>query len=166
MGNLQMLLRQHIGAPCKPVVAVGDKVAKGTLIAEPAGLGANIFASVYGTVTEITEEAIIIEPDAEQKEEFVKIPEGSKLDMVKAAGVVGMGGAGFPTGVKLGTDLQGGYILVNAAECEPGLRHNIQQLEDDCAKVIRGVKHCMEISNASKAIFAIKKKNEKSRSKI
>ena len=39
--------------------------------------------------------------------------------MVKAAGVVGMGGAGFPTGVKLGTDLQGGYILVNAAECEP-----------------------------------------------
>ena len=42
MGNLQMLLRQHIGAPCKPVVAVGDKVAKGTLIAEPAGLGANI----------------------------------------------------------------------------------------------------------------------------
>ena len=79
--------------------------------------------------------------------------------MVKAAGVVGMGGAGFPTGVKLGTDLQGGYILVNAAECEPGLRHNIQQLEDDCAKVIRGVKHCMEISNASKAIFLLNCKN-------
>ena len=161
MGNLQMLLRQHIGAPCKPVVAVGDKVAKGTLIAEPAGLGANIFASVYGTVTEITEEAIIIEPDAEQKEEFVKIPEGSKLDMVKAAGIVGMGGAGFPTGVKLGTDLNGGYILINAAECEPGLKHNIAQIEAETEKVLRGVKYCMEISNAAKAIFAIKKKNEK-----
>lgn len=161
MGNLQMLLRQHIGAPCKPVVAVGDKVAKGTLIAEPAGLGANIFASVYGTVTEITEEAIMIEPDAEQKEEFVKIPEGSKFDMVKAAGIVGMGGAGFPTGVKLGTDLNGGYILINAAECEPGLKHNIAQIEAETEKVLRGVKYCMEISNAAKAIFAIKKKNEK-----
>ncbi len=161
MGNLQMLLRQHIGAPCKPVVAVGDKVAKGTLIAEPAGLGANIFASVYGTVTEITEEAIIIEPDAEQKEEFVKIPEGSKLDMVKAAGIVGMGGAGFPTGVKLGTDLNGGYILINAAECEPGLKHNIAQIEAETEKVLRGVKYCMEITHADKAIFAIKKKNQK-----
>ena len=81
--------------------------------------------------------------------------------MVKAAGVVGMGGAGFPTGVKLGTDLEGGYILINAAECEPGLRHNIQQIEEECDKVIRGVKYSMEISNAAKAIFAIKKKNTK-----
>ena len=161
MANLQILLRQHVGAPCAPVVKAGDRVEKGTLIATPTGLGANIFSSAYGVVEDVLEDRIIIKPDEEQKDEYVKIPEGSKLDMVKAAGVVGMGGAGFPTGVKLGTDLQGGYILVNAAECEPGLRHNIQQLEDDCAKVIRGVKHCMEISNASKAIFAIKKKNEK-----
>ena len=81
--------------------------------------------------------------------------------MVKAAGVVGMGGAGFPTGVKLGTNLEGGYILINAAECEPGLKHNIMQIENESDKVIRGVKYCMEISNAAKAIFAIKKKNEK-----
>lgn len=57
--------------------------------------------------------------------------------------------------------MDGGYILVNAAECEPGLCHNIRQIEEECDKVIRGVKHTMEISNASKAIFAIKKKNEK-----
>lgn len=161
MGNVQILLRQHIGAPCAAIVKAGDTVKKGTLIAIPTGLGANIFSSVYGVVEDVKEDRIIIKPDAKQPEEFEKIEEGSKLEMVKAAGVVGMGGAGFPTGVKLGTDLQGGYILINAAECEPGLRHNIQQLEEDCEKVIRGVKHCMEISNAAKAIFAIKKKNEK-----
>lgn len=161
MGNVQILLRQHVGAPCGAIVAAGDKVEKGTLIATPAGLGANIFSSVYGVVEEVLEDRIVIKPDEEQKEEFVPIAEGSKLEMVKAAGVVGMGGAGFPTGVKIGTDLDGGYILVNAAECEPGLCHNIRQIEEECDKVIRGVKHTMEISNASKAIFAIKKKNEK-----
>lgn len=161
MGNLQILLRQHVGAPCEAVVKAGDKVKKGTLIATPTGLGANIFASVYGEVVEVTEDRIIIKPDAEQKDEFEPIAEGTKLDMVKAAGIVGMGGAGFPTGVKIGTDLKGGYVLINAAECEPGLRHNIQQIENDCEKVIRGVKYTMEISNAGKAIFAIKKKNEK-----
>ena len=161
MGNIQILLRQHVGAPCAAIVAAGDRGEKGTLIATPTGLGANIFSSVYGVVEEVLEDRIVIKPDEEQKEEFVPIAEGSKLDMVKAAGIVGMGGAGFPTGVKIGADLEGGYILINAAECEPGLRHNIQQLEEECDKVIRGVKYTMEISNAGKAIFAIKKKNEK-----
>ena len=85
------------------------------------------------------EDRIVIKPDEEQKDEFVPIKEGSKLEMVKEAGIVGMGGAGFPTGVKIGTDLHGGYILVNAAECEPGLRHNIQQIEektDDVKKAL------------------------------
>ena len=161
MGNIQILLRQHVGAPCAAIVKAGDAVKKGTLIATPTGLGANIFSSVYGVVEEVTDDRIIIKPDEEQKDEFVPIEEGSKLDMVKAAGVVGMGGAGFPTGVKLGTNLEGGYILINAAECEPGLKHNIMQIENESDKVIRGVKYCMEISNAAKAIFAIKKKNEK-----
>ncbi len=161
MGNIQILLRQHVGAPCAAIVAAGDKVEKGTLIATPTGLGANIFSSVYGVVEEVMEDRIVIKPDEEQKDTFVPIAEGSKLDMVKAAGIVGMGGAGFPTGVKIGADLEGGYVLINAAECEPGLRHNIQQIEEECDKIVRGVKHTMEISNAGKAIFAIKKKNEK-----
>lgn len=186
MGNVQILLRQHVGAPCAPVVKVGDEVKKGTLIAEPTGLGANIFASVYGKVAEITEDRIIIEPAADQPDEFVPInvPEGaSKLDMVKAAGIVGMGGAGFPTGVKLSIDLSTtemgeldaeinpelpadfkldhSYILINAAECEPGLEHNIRQIEEQCDKVITGIKYSMEITKADKAIIAIKKKNQK-----
>ncbi len=188
MGNVQILLRQHVGAPCAPCVEVGADVKKGTLIATPTGLGANIFSSVYGKVVEIKDDRIVIEPAAEQPDEFVPIdvPEdASKLDMVKAAGIVGMGGAGFPTGVKLSIDLaetpmgeidpeinpelpadfkldcERGYILINAAECEPGLEHNIRQIEEQTDKVIRGVKYCMEITNADKAIFAIKKKNQK-----
>ena len=186
MGNVQILLRQHVGAPCAAIVKAGDRVEKGTLIATPTGLGANIFASVYGVVEEVAEDRIIIKPDEEQKDEFVpiKVEEGaSKLDMVKAAGVVGMGGAGFPTAIKLNINLaetpmaeldkeinpelpadfnlEHGYILVNAAECEPGLVHNIRQIENECDKVIRGVKYAMEITHADKAIFAIKKKNDK-----
>ena len=164
MGNVQILLRQHVGAPCAAIVKAGDEVKKGTLIATPTGLGANIFSSVYGVVEEVLEDRIVIKPDEEQKDEFVPIDvaeDASKLDMVKAAGIVGMGGAGFPTGIKLGTDLNGGYVLVNAAECEPGLKHNVIQLEEDTDATIRGLKYCMEICNAAKGIIAIKKKNEK-----
>ena len=184
MEKVQLLLRQHVGAPCAPCVAVGDKVKKGTLIATPTGLGANIFSSVYGEVSEILEDRIVIKADAEQPDEIVPIdvPEdASKLDMIKAAGIVGMGGAGFPTGIKLNIDLsateQGefredinpelpkdfklehSYILINDSECEPGLAHNIKQTIEQTDKVIRGVKYCMEITKADKAIFAIKKKN-------
>lgn len=191
MGNVQMLLRQHVGAPCAPCVEVGAEVKKGTLIATPTGLGANIFSSVYGKVTEITEDRIIIEPDAEQPDEFIPVTESvegitdesSKLDLVKAAGIVGMGGAGFPTGVKLNINLEEtpmgeldpeinpelpkdfkldcGYILVNAAECEPGLEHNTKQIEEQSDKLIRGIKYSMEITHAKKAIIAIKKKHHK-----
>ena len=184
MEKVQLLLRQHVGAPCAPCVAVGDKVKKGTLIATPTGLGANIFSSVYGEVSEILEDRIVIKADAEQPDEFVPIdvPDvASKLDMIKAAGILGMGGAGFPTGIKLNIDLsateQGefredinpelpkdfklehSYILINDSECEPGLAHNIKQTIEQTDKVIRGVKYCMEITKADKAIFAIKKKN-------
>lgn len=191
MGNVQMLLRQHVGAPCAPCVEVGAEVKKGTLIATPTGLGANIFSSVYGKVTEITDDRIIIEPAAEQPDEFIPVTESvegiteesSKLDLVKAAGIVGMGGAGFPTGVKLNINLEEtpmgeldpeinpelpkdfkldcGYILVNAAECEPGLEHNTRQIEEQSDKLIRGIKYSMEITHAKKAIIAIKKKHHK-----
>lgn len=161
MGNLQILLKQHIGGPCEAIVKAGDRVEKGTLIAAPAGLGANIFSSAYGVVEAVKEDRIIITPDAEQKEAFLPIKEGTKLEMVKEAGIVGMGGAGFPTGVKLGTDLKGGYILVNAVECEPGLYHNVRQMEENIEMTVRGLKYCMEISNAAKGVFAIKAKNTK-----
>ena len=75
MGNVQILLRQHVGAPCAAIVQAGDEVKKGTKIATPTGLGANIFSSVYGVVEEVLEDRIVIRPDEEQKEEFV--PDGA-----------------------------------------------------------------------------------------
>ena len=159
MGLQKILLRQHVGAPTEPVVKIGDKVKKGTLISKPTGLGANIFSSVYGKVVEITDDAIIIEKDENQPEEFVKLEGDDKLQLIKDAGVVGMGGAGFPTAVKLGTKVK--YILVNAAECEPLLHHNIDQIVDNTDMTIRGLKYVMEICGAEKGIFAIKAKNEK-----
>ena len=161
MGRVHILLKQHVGAPCKAVTEPGADVQRGTLIAVPDGLGANIFSSVCGVVESVTDTEIVIRKKEEQSESYVKIPEGTKAEMVAYAGITGMGGAGFPTAVKLSADLHGGYILVNAAECEPGLCHNIRQIEEQCDKIIRGVKYCMELTNASKAIFAIKKKNEK-----
>ena len=159
MGLQKILLRQHVGAPCEAIVKVGDRVKKGSLIAKPTGLGANIFSSVYGEVKEITEDAIIIEKDEDQPEEFVELEGEDKLQLIKDAGVVGMGGAGFPTAIKLGTKVK--YILVNAAECEPLLHHNVDQMVDNTELTIRGLKYVMEICQAEKGIFALKAKNKK-----
>ena len=159
MGLQKILLRQHVGAPCEAIVKVGDRVKKGSLIAKPTGLGANIFSSVYGEVKEITEDAIIIEKDEDQPEEFVELEGEDKLQLIKDAGIVGMGGAGFPTAIKLGTKVK--YILVNAAECEPLLHHNVDQMVDNTELTIRGLKYVMEICQAEKGIFAIKAKNQK-----
>lgn len=155
----KILLRQHVGAPCEAIVKVGDRVQKGSLIAKPTGLGANIFSSVYGSVREITEDAIIIEKDESQPEEFLKLEGEDKLQLIKNAGVVGMGGAGFPTSIKLGSKVK--YILVNAAECEPLLHHNVDQMVDNTEMTIKGLKYVMEICQAEKGIFAIKAKNQK-----
>ena len=158
MGLQKILLRQHVGTPTEPVVKIGDKVQKGTLISKPTGLGANIFSSVYGTVKEITEEMIVIEKDDNQPDEFVKLEGEDKLQLVKDSGIVGMGGAGFPTGVKLGTKVK--YILVNAAECEPLLHHNVDQMVDNTEMTVRGLKYVMEICEAEKGVFALKAKNK------
>lgn len=155
----KILLRQHVGAPCEAIVKAGDRVKKGSLIAKPTGLGANIFSSVYGEVKEITEDAIIIEKDEDQPKEFVELEGEDKLQLIKDAGVVGMGGAGFPTAIKLGTKVK--YILVNAAECEPLLHHNVDQMVDNTELTIRGLKYVMEICQAEKGIFALKAKNQK-----
>ena len=94
MRKIKLLLKQHVGAPCAAIVKPGDKVEKGTLVATPTGLGANIFSSVYGTVEEVTDQAIVIQPDDEQPDKYIPIKKSdSKLEMVKEAGIVGMGGA-------------------------------------------------------------------------
>lgn len=164
MEGIQILLKQHIGAPCIPCVQAGERVKKGTLVAVPQGLGANIFSSVYGQVEAVEADRIRILPDETQPEAYEPIPlpeTASPLELITYAGIVGMGGAGFPTGVKLNAKLKDGWVLVNAAECEPGLEHNIRQMEERGAKTLRGIRLCMEITGAKKAVIAIKRKHAK-----
>lgn len=162
MRNIHLLLRQHVGAPCTPVVRVGEAVRRGSLAAVPAGLGANIFSSVDGVVEEILEDRIVIKPYEVQSGDYIKLPKGNMLETVKAAGIVGMGGAGFPAAVKFDVKWDNeGYVIINASECEPGLKHNIDQLEREADKIVRGAEYIMEISGAAEGIIAVKKKNRK-----
>lgn len=158
--NYTILLKQHIGAPCKAVVSKGDTIKRGSLIAEPQGLGAAIHSPFSGTVSDITETTILIDAKEEQPTQFVPLSTGTEKEKIQAAGIVGMGGAGFPTFVKLDIDLGGGSILVNAAECEPLLHHNIEQLETSTELTLKGLKAVMKLCNAKKGIFAIKAKNK------
>lgn len=159
--NYRLLLKQSIGVAAAPLVKKGQSVKKGTLLAQPEGLGVPLHASVSGTVSEITETYIDIDADDVQTADFEPIPQLDNVaDMVKAAGICGMGGAGFPTYVKLGTDLKGGTLIVNAVECEPLLKHNIKQIIADPDKIYRGMLICMKATNAGRGLFAVKAKNE------
>lgn len=160
--KVSILLQQHVGGPCIPIVKINDMVKKGQLIAEPNGLGSNIHASVYGKVESIEKDRIIIEPSKEQPDEYVKIKNSDNyLELIKEAGVVGAGGAGFPTHVKLKTNLDGGCVIANAAECEPTLNHNMEMIRKEPEYVIKGLKYVMKITNARKGYIAIKPKHKR-----
>ena len=137
-GDLAYLVSQHIGAPAKPVVSAGDTVLRGQLLAEAGGfVSAPIFSSVSGTVKKIEKrrtatgdmmDAIIVENDGEYKEvefdeveDYTVLSNEEILQKVKDAGIVGMGGAGFPTHVKLAPKEPDkiDYIIENCAGCEP-----------------------------------------------
>lgn len=160
--QLMIPLKQHVGVPAKPIVSVGDVVKRGELIALPQGLGANIHASHAGTIREISAEFIKLLADENQPDEFVKLQKTDhKLELIKEAGIVGAGGAGFPTHVKLDVDLTGGYVVANGAECEPLLAHNLYLMENQPQVIIRGLKHIKEITQASKGLIALKSKYKK-----
>ncbi|TEB06077.1 Electron transport complex protein RnfC [Pelotomaculum schinkii] len=158
----KILLQQHLGAPDSPLVKIGDRVERGALIAEPVRLGANIHASVSGTVIDVNEKEIVVEADEVQPDTFQPIPASDSIvEMIKAAGIVGMGGAGFPTHVKMDIDIKGGVVIANGAECEPLLAHNIKQIQENPAVVYRGLIYAMRATNAARGIIAIKSKNTK-----
>ncbi|QEH61397.1 proline reductase-associated electron transfer protein PrdC [Spiroplasma chinense] len=164
---LKILLKQHVGVPCKPIVESGDVVKRGQLIAIPNGLGTNIHSSFSATIGEVTPEYIeLIEYDLnEDDSNFVKLDgKLSKLELIQNAGIVGAGGAGFPTFEKFKfqfEDKDNGKIIINAAECEPILHHNISFIEDNVEVLISGLKDLMEITNAKKGYFATKHKYTK-----
>ena len=172
-GDMVFPLSQHIGAPAVPVVAKGDHVLAGQLIAEAGGfISANIHSSVSGTVKAIEPRtlatggkcnSIIIENDGKYEEvEYVKTKfEDLTNDMirekVKAAGVVGMGGAGFPANVKITPkDPEAiDYVIVNGAECEPYLTSDYRRLLEEPEKVVMGLKIVLKLFDKAQGVIAI-----------
>lgn len=147
---------QHIGAPATPIVKVGDAVKVGQLIAEASGyVSANVHASVSGTVTKIedylrtngtTVTAIRIESDGLMTpDEGIAPPTvtdiGTLVDAIRASGLVGLGGAGFPTSVKLDAIKKGEIktVIINAAECEPYITTDARTMLDDAEWVYEGI---------------------------
>lgn len=174
-GELVYPLVQHIGAPAKPVVAKGDKVLVGQIIAEAGGfVSSNIISSVSGTVKAIEKrlvvqgnmvDSIIIENDNEyttvegfgKERDYTKLSKDEIRSIIKDAGIVGMGGAGFPTHVKLTPkdDSKIDYVIVNGAECEPYLTSDYRMMLEQPDTIIGGLKIILSLFEKAKGIIAI-----------
>ena len=167
-------LSQHIGAPASPIVAVGDTVLRGQKIAEAGGfVSAPVFASVSGTVKAIEPRhvatgdlvnSIIIENDGEMKEtdfhgveDVASLSKEQIIEKVKEAGVVGMGGAGFPTHVKLSPKVPDKieFIIANCAECEPYLTADYRRMLENPEELIGGMKIVLRLFDHAKGILGV-----------
>lgn len=162
MGNIvKFPLKMHVGVNCIPIVSIGDVVKRGQCIAEPNGLGAKIHSSFNGKVVSIKDDEIIIEKDNVQSADYVKIDHCENIiDYIFEAGIVGAGGAGFPTYLKLKSKLDDGFIIANCVECEPVLNHNVRLLMEKGNEIVKGIKYAMEITKAKKSYICIKEKNK------
>ena len=170
--EVSISMSQNIGAPCSPLVAKGDYVKVGQRIGDvDAFVSSPIFSSVSGTVKDIVkvrgsmggfETHIVIETDKKQEvSEEVKIPEINSFDdFVKAArdsGLVGLGGASFPTHVKLNPKNldECEVLVVNAAECEPFITTDNREMVENGQDVLDGMKMIMHWLNLKKGIIGI-----------
>lgn len=151
-------LKQHIGREAVPCVVEGDEVRRGQLLAlQGEGLGSNIFSSVSGYVTYVGTDRIEIEPAKEQTKDYIPLTKTTPLELIQEAGIVGLGGAGFPTYAKLANPFAtGGTVIINAAECEPILCHNIKRIEKKPRQLLRGLAIAMEVAHAEHGVIAIK----------
>lgn len=157
--NYVFPLRQHVGAAAEAVVSIGDQVKRGQLIAaKPEGaLSANIYSSVDGIVEGADADKISIKEQGTDFDKYLPLKSEDPKALIEEAGIVGLGGAGFPTAVKLNTYFdKGGTVIVNAAECEPILSHNITRIEKEPEKLLEGLKIVKKLVNAEKGIIAIK----------
>ena len=171
-GQVKILMSQHIGAPATPTVAPGDKVFVGTLIGEASGyVSSPVHSSVSGTVKKIEDillsngrssAAVIIESDGEMTPDpGIAAPVVTSFDefsaAIRASGLVGLGGAGFPTAVKLDAEKKGLFkkIVINAAECEPYITSDTRTMIDEADKVKRGVEILEKYISAEEVIIGI-----------
>ncbi len=173
-GDLVYPLSQHIGAPARPIVAKGDHVLTGQKIAEAGGfVSAPVYATVSGTVKAIEPRrvvtgdnvmSIVIENDGQYDE--VAYPKAKPLaemtreeiiERIKEAGIVGMGGAGFPTYIKLSPKEPEkiDYVIANCAECEPYLTSDYRRMLEEPEKLVDGMKVYLKLFENARGILAV-----------
>lgn len=167
-------LSQHIGAPAKPMVAKGDRVLMGQKIAESGGfVSAPIYASVSGTVKTLEARrvvtgdqvmSIVVENDGQYEDVGFRPREDAKslsreeiVDIIKEAGIVGMGGAGFPTHVKLSPKEPEkiDYVIANCAECEPYLTSDYRRMLEEPEKLVGGLRIALQLFPNATGILAV-----------
>ena len=173
-------LSQHIGAPAKPVVAKGDKVKVGTLLAEAGGfVSAPIYSSVSGTVFKVDtafdatgyrKPVIIVnvegdewEPTIDRSDKLETLAEHPELtpeeivERVKVAGVTGMGGAGFPTFIKLcpPPTAKAECVIINAVECEPYITADVRLMMEHADEIIVGLELLMKAAKVDRGYIGI-----------
>ena len=168
-------MSQHIGAPCKPLVKKGDAVTMGQKIGDYTGLCVPIHSPVSGTVKAVEMRAhtsgttmlsVVIENDHQgtlcedikprTQEEVDALKPDALMEIIHQAGIVGMGGATFPTHVKLSSGLgKVDTIIVNAGECEPYITADDRLCREMPEKIISGIKVIMKIFGLDKAHIAI-----------
>ncbi len=174
--RLIVSLQQHIGNPAEPLVAPGDKVLKGQTIGAAGGyVSAAVHAPTSGTVLEVGKHAIphpsgltapciVIEPDGEDRwVELVEVKDPSTLSVaelrqrIAAAGIVGLGGAAFPTAVKLappeGTHIH--TLIINGAECEPYITCDDLLMRERASDVLNGIAIMRRIVGANACLVGI-----------
>ena len=174
-GDMVFHLNQHIGKPAKPVVQKGDQVLAGQLIAEADGfVSANIVSSCSGKVKAIekrknvlgtSDMSIVIENDGQYtlaegigtEVDYTTLTGPEILDKVKAAGIVGLGGAGFPTHVKLApknpNDIR--FVIANGAECEPYICCDDQLMRNYADEIVGGLKIMLTLFPNAEGVILI-----------
>lgn len=178
-----LLLSQHIGAPAKPIVAKGDKVKRGDCVAEAGGfVSAPVHTPISGTVVKIDiarspqgmpVEAIYIKSDEADRQADLEAIASAKprrsdsdvaaldpkaiVDIIKNAGIVGLGGATFPAHVKLcpppGSKAE--VVIINAAECEPCLSCDDMLMREHAAEIVKGVQLLVKAAGVTRGVIGI-----------
>lgn len=161
MGTIyQFPLKQHIGAPSVPLVKSGDVIRRGQKIAEKEKLGANIFSSITGKVVSVSTDSISILESHTDYGTYIPLDGKTPMELLEESGLVGLGGAGFPTYAKMQAKLsKQGALIINAAECEPILSHNIRRMEEDPEGLIEAMKLGLQILSVKKGVIAVKEKH-------
>ena len=174
-GEMVFPLAQHIGKPAKAVVKKGDPVLVGTLLAEADGfVSANVICSCSGTVKAVEkrrtisgamQECVVVDNDGQytetgtfgQREDISELSSAEILARVKDAGIIGLGGAGFPTHVKLAPKDPLGvkYLIANGAECEPYITCNDQLMRGSAKEIVEGMEIMLRLFPNAEGVIAI-----------